>query len=79
MDFLNIQVIIVRDGIMDVFPTTKAVNCEIMCSRHLIIEIIHCCMFCCNTVFGTVCVFLNGWILNIGKNNFIGVMKLILA
>lgn len=70
------QGIIVRDGIMDVFPTTKAVNCEITCSQHLII---HCCMFCCNTVFGTVPVFLNGWILNIGKNNFLGVMKLILA
>lgn len=44
---------------MDVFPTNKVVNDEITCSRHLMEEIIHCCM-CYNTVFGTACVFLNG-------------------
>lgn len=33
--FLNIQGIIVRDGIMDVFPTTKAVNCEITIVKYV--------------------------------------------
>lgn len=60
MDVLNIQGFMVRDGIKAVFPTNKVVHDKITCSRHLKIEIIHCCMFCCNTVFGTVYVFLNG-------------------
>ena len=37
-----------RDAITDVLPTNKVVNDEITCSRHLMIEIIHCCMFHCN-------------------------------
>lgn len=44
---------------MDVFPTNKVVNDEITCSRRLMIEVFHCCMFHRNTIFGTVCVFLN--------------------
>lgn len=49
-----------RDGITDVFPTNEVVNDETTCSGHLMREFIHCCMFCCNTIFGTVCIFLNG-------------------